>query len=311
MKALLVSVEKIWDQAAHCAFTDLIRFKGSYFCALRESDTHFGGVNGIMRILRSSNALVWELVSTVEFEGWDLRDPKLSIMPDGKLMLLLGAFRLNRQKERLALQSLVSFSQDGINWSDLNIVLDREWLWRVTWFQGVGYGVSYFLLNPADSKSETICLFYQTLDGLNYQRITAFQVESKPSEGTIRFSLDGQLTLLLRREGNAWIGTSVPPYEDWLWNATEISLQGPNFLILPNGQMWAAGSISTTTPYGLIEKTALCAMDARHLQPRLIFPSGGDCSYPGMLYETPHLYLTYYSSHEHTTAFYFAKLELR
>ena len=32
----LVSVQKIWDQGPHNAFTDLLRFHNEWFCAFRE-----------------------------------------------------------------------------------------------------------------------------------------------------------------------------------------------------------------------------------------------------------------------------------
>ena len=39
-KPEIVSVRKIWDQAPHNAFTDLIRFQGKWFCIFREADFH-------------------------------------------------------------------------------------------------------------------------------------------------------------------------------------------------------------------------------------------------------------------------------
>ena len=38
--AALVEVRKIWDAAPHNAFTDLIRFKGQWFCVFREGQGH-------------------------------------------------------------------------------------------------------------------------------------------------------------------------------------------------------------------------------------------------------------------------------
>ena len=39
----IVSVEKIWDQGLHNAFTDLIRFRERWFCTFREGERHAAG----------------------------------------------------------------------------------------------------------------------------------------------------------------------------------------------------------------------------------------------------------------------------
>jgi len=46
------------------------------------------------------------------------------------------------------------------------------------------------------------------------------------------------------------------------------------------------------------------------LSPLLELPSGGDCSYPGMVFFEDHLYVTYYSSHEGKTSIYLAKVKI-
>src|SRR5262249_23559349 len=85
----LVSVAKIWDRAPHNAFTDLIRWHGRWYCTFREADGHVGG-DGKLRVLTSADGAVWEAVALVAEEGIDLRDPKLSVTPDDRLMLVAG-----------------------------------------------------------------------------------------------------------------------------------------------------------------------------------------------------------------------------
>jgi hypothetical protein len=44
----------------------------------------------------------------------------------------------------------------------------------------------------------------------------------------------------------------------------------------------------------------------------LELPSGGDCSYPGLLWHDDSLHVTYYSSHEGgKAAVYYAKVKLK
>jgi hypothetical protein len=64
------------------------------------------------------------------------------------------------------------------------------------------------------------------------------------------------------------------------------------------------------TPYGEFEKTVLAMMTLKDLYPLLILRSGGDCSYPGMVYSDNLLWLSYYSAHEGEQAIYLAKIDL-
>lgn len=314
VKPLLVSVQKIWDQAPHNALTDLIIYKDHWYCVFRESDMHVHGSNGVIRILGSDNGMVWEPIACLEIEGLDLRDPKLSITPQGKLMLLAGATRFNASKKHLYHQSLTSFSEDGVTWSEFQPILNQhEWLWRVTWNQGNAYGISYRFSDPTDRSQERITSLWKSPDGINYQLITEFKIPGKPNESTLRFLPSGQMMALVRREkigdNYAWIGTSFPPYEDWLWTETKQHIGGPNFIILDN-VMWAAGRFIFKTPYAEFPKTALALMTSHDLYPILVLPSSGDNSYPGMLYKDGFLYLSYYSSHQDNTAIYLAKIDL-
>src|SRR2546423_13426796 len=86
-KPEIISVKKIWHSGQHNAFTDLMRFDGNWFCTFRESQAHVGG-NGKIRLLTSTNGESWEPIALLSEEGVDLRDPKLSITPDKRLMLV-------------------------------------------------------------------------------------------------------------------------------------------------------------------------------------------------------------------------------
>ncbi len=58
--------------------------------------------------------------------------------------------------------------------------------------------------------------------------------------------------------------------------------------------------------------TALCYLDmTEHKMTRLLkLPSGGDTSYPGLLWHDSLLYLSYYSSHESKTSIYLARIKV-
>lgn len=312
---LLLSITKIWDRGEHQGLTDLLQFKNKMWITFRQADTHYAGMDGFIRILSSANGVVWDLTTTLKLDGWDLRDPKLSIMPNGKLMLLAGASKYLSDKTRIDHCSLVAFSDDGEHFSSFyTLPLGDEWLWKLTWHQGVGYGVTYYWTNPQDRKAPWRTSLYQTLDGLNYEKITDFLIPGHPNETTIRFLLDGTMVALVRRDGkgerNAWIGTSVSPYEDWIWNETNYHIGGPDFIVFNDDDMIAGGRCLAITPYGWFAKTALWRMSTNSLYPLLFLPTSGDTSYPGLLYEAPFLWMSYYSSHEGKSCIYLAKFHL-
>src|SRR6478736_10074439 len=108
----LLSVRKIWDQGGHNAFTDLIRFQDKWFCSFREADGHVGG-DGKLRILESPDGETWKSAALLAETGIDLRDPKLSITPDGRLMVVAGGSVYGGTKKLQGGQPRVSFSKDG------------------------------------------------------------------------------------------------------------------------------------------------------------------------------------------------------
>jgi len=56
--AELVEVRKIWDRAPHNAFTDLVRFKGKWFCVFREGTAHVSP-DGALRVITSKDGKDW------------------------------------------------------------------------------------------------------------------------------------------------------------------------------------------------------------------------------------------------------------
>ena len=299
----ILSVQKIWDRGAHNAFTDLLRFRGRWYCALREADTH-AGTEGKVRILESTDGSAWASAALLFEKGVDLRDPKLSVTPGKALMLLMGG-TYPRRGAGSQRQPRVAFSDDGLIWTRPQPILSEgDWLWRVTWRHSRAYGISYRILNAGTWN----IFLHESADGKAYRQVSRLKVSGKPNEATIRFRQDGLAAALVRREGGdaaGWIGSSRPPYVDWKWRPSGMRVGGPNFIITPQGAMWAASR--RYNPQGPV--TVIARMSVNGLHPILTLPSGGDCSYPGMVWHRGLLWVTYYSSHEGKTSIYLAKVK--
>ncbi|MEZ5043410.1 MAG: hypothetical protein R2828_26170 [Saprospiraceae bacterium] len=306
----IISVERIWDRAEHNAFTDLILFNGKFYCAFREGSGHIPGLNGTIRIIASEDGQNWYSAAHLAEQGVDLRDPKLSITPDGRLMAVIAG-SIYEGKQFMRRDPLVFFSdQEGKRFFSPQkielppaIVTETDWLWRVTWQAGYGYGVVY---QPTDN--EWGLQLVRTKNGLEYELVSTLNVYGKPSEATLRFLSDQSMLALVRRDGEntpGYIGHSKPPYDSWTWNSLEVKLGGPDFLRLPDGRWLCATRDYTGEDY----KTILAFINPEGKSNKVItLPSGGDTSYPSMVVRDDILYLSYYSGHEGKVAIYLAKI---
>lgn len=299
--AELVSVKKIWDAAPHNAFTDLVRFDGKWFCVFREGAAHVSP-DGALRVIVSADGQKWESAALIKSTDSDLRDAKITITPDNQLMLC-GAGALH-DKSKHTHQSLAWFSKDGSTWSDPVPIGDPDlWLWRVTWHGKKAYGVGY------DCRAEKFVRLYESEDGKKFTPIVDRMFDKGyPNESSILFEGDTAYCLL-RRDGEPasglW-GTSRPPYTKWDWKELGARIGGPHMIRFPDGRYVAAVRL-----YDNKARTSLCWIDSKSgkLTEFLPLPSGGDCSYAGLVLHDDLLWVSYYSSHEGKTSIYLATVK--
>jgi hypothetical protein len=321
--AELVEVRKIWDQAPHNAFTDLIRFKGEWICVFREGEGH-ASPDGALRVITSSDGADWEPAALIRLtpQGFsalkpkvlpqgpcmDLRDPKLCIAPNGQLMLNSGL----AYNDRRNMQSLAWFSDDGKNWGEAVLIGEPQyWLWRVTWHKSVAYGVGRI-------ATERIPRLYRSEDGRHFEVVVKgrafFPHVPGASEATIRFLADDTALCLLRlnrvpgcKTVHGHLGVARPPYTHWTWKDIGAQIGGPNLIQLPDKRLVAGVRL-----YDGKQRTGLCWIEPQggKLGEFLTLPSGGDTSYPGLVWHEGLLWVSYYSSHEDKTRIYLAKVKL-
>lgn len=312
---LLESVVRIWDQAGHSAFTDLIEFQGQLYCTFREGSGHIPGLNGTIRVLRSADRMNWESVATLSQPSVDLRDPKLSITPDGRLMLTMGASYYHGN-QRKSIESRTSFSDAvGLNFEPPQkvifpdeVITCFDWLWRVTWHNGTAWGC----LQQVPDRDRRSLQVVKSQDGIHFTVVAKLDVAGA-NETTLRFLPDGTMLAMIRTEtGEALghVGWSKPPYTDWNITATNRRFGGPNIVQLPNGA-WLAGSRSYD-PKGASTQVWKFDVDRNAFDVLLTLPSGGDTSYPGFVIDADNerVYMSYYSTHEGKSAIYLATLRL-
>ena len=303
-----IKVTKIWDKAPHNAFTDLIHFNGAFYCSFREGSAHVPGTDGKARILKSVDGINWESVALIEKEGIDLRDPKISVTPDNRIMVIIGGSDYENGK-LLGMYPHVSFSDtSGSHFSEAEKVsLDpqvegnRNWIWRVTWNKGIGYGINY-----GNGSLQLL----KTKDGKHFELVSNLEVDGYPNESTIRFDENDKIHVLIRREKGDQLGLfahSAPPYTDWNYSKFNMRLGGPDFIyhddkILIGSRLYESNGNSTAV---------IIADREGNIQDTIKLPSQGDSSYPGMVVSDQTLMFTYYSSHEGKTSIYLAKIPLR
>ena len=313
--SVTVTIDKIWDAGTHAAFTSLIKYKGDYYCTFREGYSHIfderGEAEGQVRILKSSDGQKWQSVATLSMEGIDLRDPKLSEMPDGRLMVTIGGSKY-RNRELVGATPMVSFSTDGEHFTTPQLMkLDEQtrtgfdWVWRVTWNDGVGYGVNY-----VGASNDHIDLL-QTTDGIHYSLVS--HVQTNGNETTLRFLPDGRMLMMVRRDSDDLEGqwaVSRPPYTQWNFQSMGFRIGGQDFVALDKEHLIVATRTYFNLPH---TKTALYRGTVQgDWEEVYVLPSDGDTSYPGILVEGDEVWVSYYSSNgiANKTSIFLAKLPL-
>jgi hypothetical protein len=247
----------------------------------------------------------------LKLDGFDLRDAGLSIAPDNRLMLIGGAAPRKTDKDGAPTGTFVAFSDNAKTWTTPEIVVEPgRWLWRAIWHDGKAYGIGYVSWRPLNANLSTQLLVSD--DGRKYSELVPKLFDKgTPTEATLRFDNDGTMYCLQRRDGepryqSAFFGASKPPYTDWQWHDLGNFVGGPNFIQLPSGKWLAAGRFfNDKTP-----KTKLAWLDVEKntIEPFLELPSGGDTSYPGLVWHDNTLWMSYYSSHEGKANIYLAKI---
>jgi hypothetical protein len=304
-EAKLVGLRMIWNSAPHNAFTDLVRFNDRWFCVFREGTGHVSH-DGKLRVITSADGERWVSAAlvTAPAELPDLRDAKITVAPDGRLMLV-GAAAL-RTVSPSRHQTYAWFSSDGKDWTSPVAIGDPDvWLWRVTWHKAAAWGVGY------GTAGDEFIRLYRSTDGRRFETVVKRLFEKgSPNETSLVFLDDETCLCLLRRDGRpgtAMLGTARPPYAEWTWKDLGVHIGGPVLVRLADGRFIAAGRRVD----GAVRTSLMwLEVDKGTVREFLRLPSGGDTSYPGLVMHDGLLWVSYYASHEGKTSIYLAKVRL-
>lgn len=314
-RAEIVDVRRIWDKAPHCAFTDLIRHRNRWYCVFREGPRHAGESIGVGRVLTSADGVEWDSAAILAAEG-DVRDPKISVTPDDRLMVVAGCCQYRRETGReyspgQPYQTLAWFSRDGTTWEPPREIGDPGWwLWRVTWHAGRCYGFA--------KTADFACRLYrgdaEARTALWSDNVFGAGSKQKGSEASLLFLADGQALCVMRGkdaaggdDAKASLGRSHPPYKEWTWQPLEMRIGGPQVAAMPDGRIVVAGRF-----YGKPREARLWWLDpaSGRLDHFLTLSQESDSSYCGLVFHEKLLWVSYYSGTKQTAAVYLARVKL-
>ena len=114
--AQLLSLERIYADGRHNAFTDLLKWREHYYLCFRASENHGIEPPGEIVVLRSADLRVWEECGRLSTAGDD-RDPKLVDMGE-RIAVIFGTWFRRWAEGSIAnepydLISHACFSRDG------------------------------------------------------------------------------------------------------------------------------------------------------------------------------------------------------
>lgn len=287
---------KIWKSDKYCAFTDLAEYNNNYYCCFRESDGHMPSSiehYGKIRILSSLDGRNWVSVALIEDAEFDLRDPKLEVTSDGRLMLLVGCssfdfqgnFDFRKTKVAFYSGSLSEFS----NLQELQLGVEKKfnhlWLWRSIWYKGSAYGIGYLPNNKP--------VLLKSTDGVNYKEVIQFELPMSANESGIVFRENDNMVVVIRDNySNGYIGESKAPYKEWSWKSLPTGSHCPVMINVDNYIFLATRKTSNRSiALEYVESVA---------KPSIIdvyYKSiPGDIGYPGLISTEKYIMMSYYAN---------------
>lgn len=298
-------VQKVTEDSAHHAFTDLAYWKGAFYLCFRTGTSH-GSMDGIIQILRSADARTWELCGTLDTFGDD-RDPHFTATPD-ILFVYFGVWDLRHGDgsslpDRGSIRTHAASTTDGQTWSKIKGLYEPGWwMWRVLQHNGIFYSAAYTAIRPTPKERELRLL--TSPDGWNWSMATLIANKDMPSESALWMETTGALRLITRMStaiNTAMAFRSDPEHLQWTAAPVGTAIHSP-VVAQWKDRIYLAGRGQKDKGY----VTRLWELTGDRAVERLTLPSSGDTSYPGLIVDPatppeavqPALLISWYSQHE-------------
>jgi len=283
-------IECIWWDGYHNAFTDIIEFKGNYYCTFRHGTQHSLQGKGEIYILKSSNLKNWELIRTFS-PLKDSRDPKFFIFKENLGVLFFTYPDINTTTKK---DAYISYTDDGENFSSLiKISQDNLCFWRIRNYKEKIYATAY---SSGENKDDWGSYLFVSEDGENFEKISTIVKGEYANETDLLFE-ENKCYAIVRREKmqTPVLSISEYPFEKWENYPLNEIVQGPH-IFKYRGKIYVVGRIFKNER----PETGILNLDVgrKKLEFEIILPSGGDTSYCGSIVKIDKIYLTYYSQHE-------------
>lgn len=292
----------------HNAFTDLVHWGDCYWVSYRHGTRHISP-DGQCVLTVSVDRHRFEVAARVKVAG-DCRDPKLIIMPDGRLAMTFPAWMGGRAQRHL--QQFVTFSRDGYHWDEPVPILDPHWwLWRVREHRGRFYGAAYTYRDRVTGEDRVYSTDFVVSDDLLNWEVLGPVGTGQLGEADFIFQPDGEAWMISRCVDipSAFFCTAKPPYTHWESTPLGVNIHSPA-MIQKDGQIYIAGrrdvvqegdSTFPFHPQTLLGKTfslGIWRVARGIVEPVLRIPATGDCAYPGFIVDPEgRVCLSYYSQH--------------
>ena len=338
MQAKLLETRTLIADGMHNAFTDLCFWQDHYYLAFRKAQWHNIRPGGNILIYRTPHFMgpllesTWTLCAEID-TGGDDRDPKF-VTTENRIAVVFGTYYSRWGDEersipnaRFDLISHIAFSHNGTAWGlPIQVYRPDYWFWSVKqavenpeWYWAVAYHFAapfYGEREIPDAQtihllgSEDLVRWY-TFDAIfhdkYYQDISEPILLADYTRKTMR--------CMFRTEETAMMSHPFQSKEPITWRALNHVIHSPAAVLV--GDTWILAGRSETIKVQSIAKydkkdklynpknkyehaTDLWMLGADCVQHILRLPSGGDCAYPGMVYDDlrNELIVSYYSQHE-------------
>ena len=293
----ITQIRKVYAvQGMHCAFTDIVSFRGRYYLGFMESAQHMVNSENCCMILSSLDGVQWETVCRVHC-GKDTREPKFMELNE-KLLCYFFTIEPAGDASRMITNSWCMWSTDGCVWEEPVCFAREEKYWRPVNYRGAAYCVTH----PKDPAPDRPCRLMKSMDGLHWTHLADIPIAytQKPNEASLAFNNEGKLFVFIRTDRDkreAYLLTAVPPYQSLEKNSLGMQMGWP-LLWLDKDEIFLGGRFYTSEEY---PHTGIFHL-AKDGKPKLVtvLPSMGDSSYMGITRKLDNsgYLISYYSSHE-------------